>query len=394
MDLNQEKIADRLIKEAISLHASDVHIEPELGHVRVRVRVDGLLQELHQLPLQILGTITTQLKLSSGMDISEKRVPQDGRYSIECSGRRVDLRLATLPTVLGEKVVIRILDREWGFLAVSGLNFTDANLDRFSRLYNAANGIVLVTGPTGSGKSTTLYAALAELDDVSKNIITVEDPVEYGLPGINQVALNRKAGMSFSGALRSILRQDPDVLMLGEIRDGETAALAVQAALTGHLLLSTLHTNNAVGAVSRLVDMGVERYLLAASMRGILAQRLVRRNCIHCAEKRPATAAELVYLGRGLDEEVFLYHGRGCAHCHGTGYAGRIAIQEVMLITEAVRTLIIQAAGDREILQEAERAGFTDMYADGAAKVEAGLTTVEELLRMGIHKGGANDDYS
>lgn len=388
MELIQGKIAERLIKEAIGLHASDIHIEPSQGQVRIRVRVDGLLEVLHQLPLANLGTIITQLKVLGGIDIAEKRVPQDGRFSIMYDGRSVDLRLSTLPTILGEKAAIRILDKECGFLGVSGLELSEENLAAFKRLYNAANGMVLVTGPTGSGKSTSLYGALAELNNSSRNIITLEDPVEYELSGVNQVALNRKAGLDFASGLRALVRQDPDVLMVGEIRDGETAAMAVQAALTGHLVLSTLHTNSAIGAIARLVDMGIERYLVVAALRGVVAQRLVRRICPHCVKEYFASAGELSFLGRSLNEQLVLRKGVGCAYCRGSGYDGRLPVQEVLQLDDALSSLILEQAGESQLLTAAQSAGFVNMYEDGVGKVLLGKTTVSELLRAGIYKGG------
>lgn len=370
------------------MHASDIHIEPSQGQVRIRVRVDGLLEVLHQLPLANLGTIITQLKVLGGIDIAEKRVPQDGRFSIMYDGRSVDLRLSTLPTILGEKAAIRILDKEWGFLGVSGLELSEENLAAFKRLYNAANGMVLVTGPTGSGKSTSLYGALAELNNSSRNIITLEDPVEYELSGVNQVALNRKAGLDFASGLRALVRQDPDVLMVGEIRDGETAAMAVQAALTGHLVLSTLHTNSAIGAIARLVDMGIERYLVVAAIRGVVAQRLVRRICPHCVKEYSASAGELSFLGRSLNEQLVLRKGVGCAYCRGSGYDGRLPVQEVLQLDDALSSLILEQAGESQLLTAAQSAGFVNMYEDGVGKVLLGKTTVSELLRAGIYKGG------
>ena len=388
MELTQGKIADRLIREAIGLRASDLHIEPWGEGVRVRARVDGLLEVLHQLPPAALGTITTQLKVSGGMDIAAKRVPQDGRFTVQCDGRGVDLRLSTLPTIIGEKVAIRILDKEWGSFAVSGLALSQPNLDSFTRLYEAANGMVLVTGPTGSGKSTTLYAVLQELNQSSRNIITLEDPVEYELDGVNQVALNRKAGLDFASGLRAIVRQDPDVVMVGEIRDNETAAISIQAALTGHLVLSTLHTNSAVGAVSRLMDMGIEPYLLVAGLHGVVGQRLVRRVCPHCVMKQQATALELAYLGRSGGEGLLLARGAGCDHCRGTGYKGRMAVQEVLTISEALSSAILRNADAGELERLAKAEGFVSLYEDGVKKALAGKTTVAELLRAGVYRGG------
>ena len=277
----------------------------------------------------------------------------------------VDLRLSSLPTVNGEKLAIRFLQRQDNLLSLEQLQFSESNLQRYRQLFHQPNGLVLLTGPTGSGKTTTLYATLQELDAAANNIITLEDPVEYKLAGINQVAVNRRSGLTFAAGLRSIVRQDPDVIMLGEIRDEETAAMAVHAALTGHLVLSTLHTNDAIGAVYRLLDMGIADYLLAAALRGVLAQRLLRRPCRHCGERRFATAAELQYLGRSADERLQLVQAHGCEHCHGTGYQGRLALHELVTVDK-------------------RRQGWRSLYADGVAKVLQGATTVEELWRVGI----------
>ena len=281
--MNNGKLAQQLLEEAIRNKASDVHVEPLAKEVRVRMRIDGLLQELCRLPQSSYSSLVSQLKVLSSMDIAEKRVPQDGRWQLSYAGRSIDLRLSTLPTINGEKVAVRILDQEQGMRRLEDLGMSAQNLKTYRGLLAASHGLFLFTGPTGSGKTTSLYATLRELQQEGLNLVTVEDPVEFKLEGINQVAVNRKAGLDFATGLRSLVRQDPDIIMVGEIRDRETAAMAVQAALTGHLVLSTLHTNSAVGAVARLLDMGLEAYLLAAALRGVLAQRLVRRICSHCA---------------------------------------------------------------------------------------------------------------
>ena len=290
--MNNGKLAQQLVEEAIKNKASDVHVEPLAKEVRVRMRIDGLLQELCQLPWSSYATLVSQLKVLSGMDIAEKRVPQDGRWQLNVEGRTIDLRLSTLPTIRGEKVVVRILDREQGLRRLEDLGMSAANLRIYRQMASAAHGLLLLTGPTGSGKTTSLYATLQELEREGLNLVTVEDPVEFKLEGINQVAVNRRAGLDFATGLRALVRQDPDIIMIGEIRDQETAAMAVQAALTGHLVFSTLHTNSAVGAVARLLDMGVEPFLLAAALRGVLAQRLVRRLCPHCVESYGSTLQE------------------------------------------------------------------------------------------------------
>lgn len=374
-------LVDGLLDTAIGQNASDIHVEPLDNSLRIRLRVDGLLRTVRQIDSQLHGAVLSRIKIMAGLDIAERRLPQDGRMELARGGRRVDLRISTLPTIRGEKAVIRILDKSNDFLQLGRLHFTESNLALYQKLYRAAYGMVLVTGPTGSGKSTTLYAALSDINDGAANIITIEDPVEYKLDGVNQVAVNNKAGLTFANGLRSIVRQDPNIIMVGEIRDAETARIAVQAALTGHLVFSTLHTNNAVGAISRLVDMGIEPFLLTAALRGILAQRLVRCICPHCAEEYAASYGERQFLGVA-DDELLLKQGRGCEHCSGTGYSGRMAVQEVLPVTEEMSALILHGAAEREILAAGRKAGYRDMRQDGVAKVLAGQTTVAELLRI------------
>lgn len=381
------KLAQQLLWQAAELRASDVHVEPLEDGVLLRIRVDGLLQELCRLPLNQYSTLLTQLKVQSGMDIAEKRLPQDGRWQLQGEGRQIDLRLSTLPTINGEKAVNRILHKEQQLLNLTSLGLSEVNGRLYQGMYQAANGLLLLTGPTGSGKTTTLYATLRELQQNGLNLVTIEDPVEYKLPGINQVAVNRKAGLDFAAGLRALVRQDPDIIMLGEIRDTETAAMAVQAALTGHLVLSTLHTNRAVGAVARLLDMGVAPYLLAAALRGVMAQRLVRRICPHCSEEYTPKAAERRYLGELAHGAITLRRGMGCEHCRYTGYWGRLAVQELLPVEENLAELISCRAARAELLQAGTANGWLSLYADGKAKVLAGLTTVDELWRVGIREG-------
>ena len=379
--LNNNKLAWSLVEQAVTAGASDLHLEPMRDAVRVRIRVDGLLRELVRLPLAAHSTLVTQLKVAANMDIAEKRVPQDGRIALELDGRSVDLRLSTLPTTLGEKIAIRLLAQQ-ELLQLEELGFTQANLACYRRLFTQPNGLILLTGPTGSGKTSTLYATLPELDAATRNIITLEDPVEYSLPGINQVAVNRRSGMTFAKGLRAIVRQDPDVIMLGEIRDEETAGIAVQAALTGHLVLSTLHTNSAAGAVYRLLDMGLAPYLLAAALRGVVAQRLVRRLCPDCRRQRTATAAERSFLGAAT-----VWEQQGCEQCHAAGYRGRVAVQEVLPLTGRLQQLVLQRAPVEELEQAARADGLRSLAEDAAAKALDGLTTVQELWRVGITGG-------
>lgn len=379
--LNNNKLAWSLVEQAVAAGASDLHLELMRDVVRVRIRVDGLLRELVRLPLAAHSTLVTQLKVAANMDIAEKRVPQDGRIALELDGRSVDLRLSTLPTTLGEKIAIRLLAQQ-ELLQLEELGFTQANLACYRRLFTQPNGLILLTGPTGSGKTSTLYATLAELDAATRNIITLEDPVEYSLPGINQVAVNRRSGMTFAKGLRAIVRQDPDVIMLGEIRDEETAGIAVQAALTGHLVLSTLHTNSAAGAVYRLLDMGIAPYLLAAALRGVVAQRLVRRLCPACRRQRTATAAEHGFLGAAT-----VWEQQGCEQCQAAGYRGRVAVQEVLPLTARLQQLVLRRAPVEELEQVARAEGLRSLAEDAAAKALDGLTTVQELWRVGITGG-------
>ena len=379
--LNNNKLAWSLVEQAVDAGASDLHLEPMRDAVRVRIRVDGLLRELVRLPLAAHSTLVTQLKVAANMDIAEKRVPQDGRIALELDGRSVDLRLSTLPTTLGEKIAIRLLAQQ-ELLQLEELGFTQENLACYRRLFTQPNGLILLTGPTGSGKTSTLYATLAELDAATRNIITLEDPVEYSLPGINQVAVNRRSGMTFAKGLRAIVRQDPDVIMLGEIRDEETAGIAVQAALTGHLVLSTLHTNSAAGAVYRLLDMGIAPYLLAAALRGVVAQRLVRRLCPACRRQRTATAAERSFLGAAT-----VWEQQGCEQCQAAGYRGRVAVQEVLPLTTSLQQLVLQRAPVEKLEQAARAEGLRSLAEDAAAKALDGLTTVQELWRVGITGG-------
>ncbi len=383
---NTGKLAQQLLLQAVQLRASDVHIEPSEEDARVRVRVDGLLQDLCILPLSAYGTLLTQLKVHAGMDIAEKRLPQDGRWQLSENGLQIDLRLATLPTINGEKAVVRILDREERLLSLSGLGLSEDNNRLYRDMCRSGNGLALLTGPTGSGKTTTLYATLRQLQQGGLNLVTIEDPVEYKLPGVNQVAVNRRAGLDFAAGLRALVRQDPDIIMLGEIRDPETAAMAVQAALTGHLVLSTLHTNSAVGAIARLLDMGVASYLLAAALRGVMAQRLVRRICPHCSEEYAPSAAERVYLQRRGEGVAGLRHGAGCEYCRNTGYLGRLAVQEVLPVDENLAELISRRAPRGDLLRAGAGKGWRGLYDDGVKKALAGLTTVAELWRVGIRE--------
>lgn len=373
---------DDLLTVAVERRASDIHIEPQADKTRIRLRIDGMLQHLCDLHKNDHDAVVSRIKVINNMDITEKRVPQDGHFEKVINGKLVDLRTSSMPTVYGEKLVIRVLDKSNAFLALDKLSFSQENLQAYRNLFTGSHGIVLVTGPTGSGKSTTLHATLSELNKPEINIITIEDPVEYQLEGVNQVTLNEKAGLGFANGLRSVLRQDPDIIMVGEIRDEETAKIAIQAALTGHLVLSTLHTNNAVGAVTRLLDMGIEPYLLASCLRGVVAQRLVRAVCLHCAEKYEARPAELACLHLPLTEKHMLQETAGCIDCFGTGFCGRVALQEVLTVSENIKSLIMQRASESAMLEAARNEGFTSLFDDGVKKVLGGLTTLNEFMRV------------
>jgi type IV pilus assembly protein PilB len=379
------KLVNLLISQAVADRASDIHIEPTEVDVRVRYRIDGVLHEVMRSPKNIQSGLISRLKIMSDLNIAERRVPQDGRMSGVIAGKSVDLRVATLPTVYGEKVVMRILDKSTALLDLKDLGFYGDTLERYKTAYRKPYGTILVTGPTGSGKSTTLYATLNAVNDTAKNIITVEDPVEYRLAGINQVQVNVKAGLTFALALRTILRSDPDIVLLGEVRDRETATIAIEAALTGHLVLSTLHTNDASSTPTRLVEMGVEPFLVGSALDCIVAQRLARRLCPKCKEPYSPESAELETLGwdsESADELPTLYRAVGCPACGRTGFHGRFAIHEVLLVTEEVERLIVDRAHTEDIKKVALAQGMLTLRQTGMAQALAGVTSVEEILRV------------
>jgi type IV pilus assembly protein PilB len=382
------KLVNVLITQAVQDRASDIHIEPTERDVRVRYRIDGVLHEVMRSPKNIQSGIISRLKIMADINIAERRVPQDGRVSAVIGGKNVDLRVATLPTVHGEKVVMRILDKSTALLKLSDLGFLPASMERYEQSYRKPYGTILVTGPTGSGKSTTLYATLNILNDESKNVITVEDPVEYRLPNINQVQVNMKAGLTFAAALRSILRSDPDIVLVGEIRDRETATIAIEAALTGHLVLSTLHTNDAATTPQRLVEMGVEPFLVGSAIDCIVAQRLARRLCDKCKEAYQPTMAELQSLGGdgelvGASGELpTLFRPVGCGVCGKTGYHGRFAIHEVLSVNEDVERVIVERGHSEDIKKLAVAQGMMTLRQAGLIQVVNGLTSVEEVFRV------------
>ncbi|MFC0680713.1 GspE/PulE family protein [Lysobacter korlensis] len=379
------RFVNLLISQAIQDQASDVHIEPGEESLRVRYRIDGVLHDVQQAPRNIQNGVISRLKIMADINIAERRKPQDGRMAIMHAGRKIDLRVATLPTVHGEKVVMRILDNNASGRSMSDLHLLDRNRDTYRSSYTKPYGMILVTGPTGSGKSTTLYTTLQEVSKPEINVITVEDPVEYRMAGVNQVQVNPKAGLTFASALRSILRADPDVVLIGEIRDQETAQIAIEASLTGHLVLSTLHTNDAPSAVTRLIEMDIEPFLVGSALDCVVAQRLARRLCQRCKQPYEHSTEELQLLGflSAPDEQPpALYKPVGCTSCSGTGYRGRVAVHEVMAVTEEIERLAVSRASSAEIGRTAREQGMLTLRQDGWAKVRLGLTSIEEVLRV------------
>ena len=378
------RLVNVLVSRVTDLRASDIHLEPFDDGLHVRYRVDGVIDTYEVIEPRLAAAVVSRMKLLAQLNIAERRLPQDGRIKTRVKGRELDLRVSTVPTVHGESVVLRVLDRASMRFSLTDLGFSPDTLQRFEALLARPHGILLVTGPTGSGKTTTLYGALSKLDANALKILTVEDPVEYQLDGINQIHVHPQIGLTFASALRSILRQDPDIIMIGEMRDGETAQIAVQSALTGHLVLSTLHTNTAASAVVRMTDMGVERYLITSTVNGVLSQRLVRRLCEHC--RRPADLPAEVVASSGLAR--FLQPGQaamaapGCTHCRGSGYWGRAAIHELLVVDEPVREAILRGADASQLQEIARKSGLVTLYEDGLRKVATGVTSLEEVLRV------------
>jgi len=379
------RFVNLLISQAIQDRASDIHIEPGEHEVRVRYRIDGVLHEMQRAPKQIQNGVISRLKIMSDIDIAERRKPQDGRLSVVHGGRKIDLRVATLPTVWGEKVVMRILDNSGSSMSLDDLGLLERNFDVYKKSYTKPYGMILVTGPTGSGKSTTLYTTLNTVAKPEINVITVEDPVEYRMAGINQVQVNPKAGLTFASALRSILRSDPDVVLLGEIRDHETAQIAIEASLTGHLVLSTLHTNDAPSAITRLTEMEIEPFLVGSALDSVVAQRLARRLCDRCKQPYTPVATEMAAFGFFIDPDLpvpTLHQPIGCSVCSNTGYRGRIAIHEIMAVSEEIERMAVRRASSAEIKSVAIAEGMLTLRQDGWAKAQLGLTSVEEILRV------------
>jgi len=386
MDLASEapiiRLVNHLFARALDLNASDIHFEPNENHLDVRCRVDGIMTRIERLPVKIHTAVASRLKLMAKLDIGEKRLPQDGRIDYQIGSKQLDMRVSTLPGVHGESVVLRILDRSDTTVELTALGMPEKVLKQYQGVISQPHGMILITGPTGSGKTTTLYATLEKINSEKQKIITVEDPVEYQLEGITQIQANASIGLSFAAGLRSIVRQDPDVLMVGEIRDHETAEIAIESALTGHLVFSTLHTNDAAGAVTRLQDMGVESYLISSSLLAIQAQRLVRRVCTDCAETVPLTDDEATVLEIDHADCPEVRRGPGCESCGSTGYRGRVGLYELLLMSDAIRHHIASGADANVIREEAIRAGMKTLRRDALDKLRAGLTTPEEVVRV------------
>ncbi|MFH1442230.1 MAG: type II secretion system ATPase GspE [Candidatus Omnitrophota bacterium] len=374
------KLVNLIIMQAVKDKASDIHIEPTPENILIRYRIDGILQEAQQIPKHLQSAIASRVKVMASMDIAETRNPQDGRIQLKMENKSLDLRVSSFPTVYGENLVLRILDKSSVLLGLTELGFAKENLKDFDKMIRHPNGIVLVTGPTGSGKTTTLYAALATINTVEKNIITIEDPVEYEIPLIRQTQVNPRAGLTFANGLRSILRQDPDIIMVGEIRDKETAEIAIQASLTGHLVFSTLHTNDAASSLTRLIDMGVEPYLISSSVIAVLAQRLVRVICPKCKEEY--TPAEEVSKNLGFNEKIKFYRGKGCMNCKNSGFSGRIGIYELLIINDEIKNMVTAKMPANEIKKKCVSSGMRLLHEDGLEKVKNGITSIEEVLRV------------
>jgi type IV pilus assembly protein PilB len=381
-DASVIQLVHRVIKEAVERGSSDIHFEPGDEDMRVRYRIDGVLQEAAVIPASAVPAVVSRMKILSDLDIAERRVPQDGRISLEVSGRPIDLRVATLPCAYGENVVMRILDQSKIMIELEDLGMLPQALERFTKAFSQAHGAVLVTGPTGSGKSTSLYGALNQLNTIETNIITIEDPVEYQLDGITQVQVNNKAGLTFAGGLRSMMRADPDIIMVGEIRDRETAQIAIEAALTGHLVLSTLHTNDAPGAVSRLIEMGIEPFLVGSAVDCVVAQRLARLLCEECKKRTTITAEVMRANGFNVGLDLEAFEPVGCARCGGSGYKGRIGLYEVMWVSDTIRSLAVAREPAETIAHAAVHEGMMRLREDGLEKVRRGLTSIAEIARV------------
>ena len=378
------RLVNAIIERAITERASDIHMEPRESEFSVRMRIDGLLRDILTVPRELQAAVTSRVKVMSGLDITERRVPQDGRFNVKMRDKDIDLRISTLPTVYGEKIVARLLDKSGMRLSRDSIGLVGDDMEKYKRLIRIKNGVILIVGPTGSGKSTTMYTMIGDLNQRDVNLVTLEDPVEYNIDGVNQVQINEKVGMTFASGLRSILRQDPDIIAVGEIRDGETAEIAMRSAITGHVVLSTIHTSDALGTVERLIDMGVEPYLVASALKGVFSQRLVRRICPNCSQPYNPTEEEQNELGLPYDPNRVFYRGKGCPECFDTGYRGRTAVFEIFPLTIQVRRLIAKGAGREalEALLKDPSIGFVSLRENAIRLVEEGKTTGDEVLRV------------
>ena len=378
------RLVNSIIERAITERASDIHLEPHETEMVVRMRVDGLMRMILTVPKDLQSSVISRIKIMSGLDISERRIPQDGRFNVRVKDKDIDLRISTLPTVYGEKIVARLLDKSGGNIDKQSIGLTGHDLETFERMIKCRSGVLLIVGPTGSGKSTTMYAMIGELNKPEVNLVTLEDPVEYNIDGVNQVQINEKTGLTFASGLRSILRQDPDIIGVGEIRDGETAEIAMRSAITGHVVISTIHTNDAVGTIERLEDIGVEPYLVASALRGVVSQRLMRRVCPQCRKPYTPDPEELFELGLDPQGEYTFYRGEGCPHCFDTGFRGRIAVFEMLVVNGAIRRLIASGASRPEIEAELKKPehGFVSLRENAMRLVNEGITTSGELLRV------------
>ena len=378
------RLVNAIIERAVTERCSDIHMEPRENEFSIRMRIDGLLRDILTVPRELQAAVTSRVKVMSGLDITERRVPQDGRFNVKMRDKDIDLRISTLPTVYGEKIVARLLDKSGMRLSRDSIGLVGDDMEKYKRLIRIKNGVILIVGPTGSGKSTTMYTMIGDLNQRDVNLVTLEDPVEYNIDGVNQVQINEKVGMTFASGLRSILRQDPDIIAVGEIRDGETADIAMRSAITGHVVLSTLHTSDALGTVERLIDMGVEPYLVASALKGVFSQRLVRRICPNCSQPYNPTEEEQNELGLPYDPNRVFYRGKGCPECFDTGYRGRTAVFEIFPLTIQVRRLIAKGAGREalEALLKDPSIGFVSLRENAIRLVEEGKTTGDEVLRV------------
>ena len=378
------RLVNAIIERAITERASDIHLEPRENELQVRMRIDGLMRYIMTVPRDLQGSVISRIKIMSSLDIAEHRIPQDGRFNVKMKDKDIDLRVSTLPTVYGEKIVARLLDKSGQKLSKDAIGLSGSDLQKYEHMLHCRSGVLLIVGPTGSGKSTTMYTMIDDLNKDDVNLVTLEDPVEYNVDGVNQVQINEKTGMTFANGLRAILRQDPDIIAVGEIRDGETADIAMRSAITGHVVLSTIHTNDAVGTIERLYDIGVEPYLVSSAMRGIISQRLVRRICPNCKEAYEPSEDELLELGMPAKSGMLFYKGKGCPNCFHAGYRGRTAVFEMLEITSKVRAMISRRAGRDEIEAELKKpeSGFVSLRKNALRLVLEGVTTGEEVLRV------------